>query len=241
MTGLNRFGVARHQAECIHPLRAKARRSMARPLPFTLLATSLMSVVMVAASMPQLHAASRNAFPGRRIGGGTRGECAARPLVHMVPASSVFAPGDSSLIALLEGPSPDPQPLEVTLRSASADGSVDPAEPPVLQRELPAAVNRLVLITIPAASRPLLWESSYRCGAESGDDEFGFITASAPPALSLLVPEGAVEDQSIRQKLTALKSACGGTTALSRLQAALNLGDGVIDASWPQTITVQCF
>ena len=214
---------------------------MARFVPSSLLATSLLSLVMVAASMPALQAASRNSFPGRRIGGGTRGECAARPLVHVVPASSVFAPGDPSLIALLEGPSPDPQPLEVTLRSALGDGSVDAAAPPVLERELPAAVNRIVLISLPASSRPLLWESSYRCGADSGDDEFGFITASAPPALSLLVQEGEQQDQSIRQYLTALQSACGGSTTLSRLRAALNLGDEVIDASWPQTVTVQCF
>lgn len=214
---------------------------MNRFAPPNVLATALLSLVVLAASSPALQAASRNSFPGRRIGGGTRGECAARPIVHLVPASSVFAPGTSSLIAWIEGPSIDPQPLEVTLRPASTAGRVEDGAAPVLQRQLPAAENRLVLLTIPNSPKPLLWESSYRCGGDGGGDEFGFITASAPPALSLLVQEGDQEDQTLARQLKALQASCGSTTALAPLKAAFNIGDEVMDASWPKTITVQCF
>ena len=96
--------------------------------------------------LSELQAAPRNSFPGRRVGGGTRGECAARPIVHLVPSSSVFAPGDLLLIAVLEGPSSNPQRLQIVLRLASADGGFDAADAPVLQREFPAAQNRLILI-----------------------------------------------------------------------------------------------
>jgi hypothetical protein len=40
----------------------------------------------------------RNTAPGRRIGGGTRGECTARLIAHLVPSSSVFAPGSSRTV-----------------------------------------------------------------------------------------------------------------------------------------------
>ena len=215
---------------------------MARSLPFTALASSLLGVLCVGSCLlDAVQAAPRNSFPGRRVGGGTRGECAARPIVHLVPPSSVFAPGSIALIGWLEGPSSAAQPLEVTLRTATADGSPDAGAAPVVQRQLPAGANRLVLFSIPTAPRPLLWESSYRCGADNGGDEFGFITASAPPALSLLVEQGDQEDQQLQQQLASLKASCGATTLLAPLKRALQLGDDVIDASWPQTVTVSCF
>ena len=205
-------------------------------------ATSLLSALVVnVICSPALQAAPRNAFPGRRIGGGTRGECAARPVLHLVPSSNVFSPGGSNLIAVLEGPSADPMPLEVILRPASDDGIATPGAPPVLQQSLGAAVNRLVLLRVPAASGPLLWESSYQCGADEGADEFGFITAAAPPALTLLVPEGGSDAVQMQQQLASLRSACGTSTAVAPLMQAFDCGDDVVDASWPQTITVQCF
>ena len=99
-----------------------------------------------------------------------------RQIVHLVPASSVFAPGSTALIGLLEGPSSKPQPLELALRVAAADGSADAGAAPLVQKQVPAAANRLVLLSIPTVSRPLVWESSFRCDADEEGDEFGFIT-----------------------------------------------------------------
>ena len=166
------------------------------------IATSLLSALVVnVICCSALGAAPRNTFPGRRIGGGTRGECAARPVLHLVPSSNVFSLGSSNLIAVLEGPSANPMPLEVILRPASDDGLATPGVFPLLQRSLGAAVNRLVILSVPAASGPLLWESSYQCGQDEGADEFGFITASAPPALTLLLPGADSEAESFQQQL----------------------------------------
>ncbi len=208
----------------------------------TALTASCLGVSTLLMSASELSAAPRDAFPGRRVGGGTRGECASRPVVHVVPTSSVYAPGASALIAVFEGPSPDPQPLELILRVASTNGAVDASIDPLFQRVLPAAQNRLILLKIPPAQAPLTWETSYVCGSETGDGEFGFITTSAPPALSLLVPgEGGQDDQSLQQLLNNLQRSCGGTTALAPMKSALLLGDEVIDETWPQMLKLQCF
>ena len=206
------------------------------------IATSLLSALVVnVICCSALGAAPRNTFPGRRIGGGTRGECAARPVLHLVPSSNVFSLGSSSLIAVLEGPSANPMPLEVILRPASDDGLATPGVSPLLQRSLGAAVNRLVILRVPAASGPLLWESSYQCGQDEGADEFGFITASAPPALTLLLPGADSEAESFQQQLVAFQAACGNSTAVAPLRQAFDFGYEVIDESWPQDVTVQCF
>ena len=215
---------------------------MARSLFSTVLASTLLGIFCVGSLLPKgVQAAPRDSFPGRRVGGGTRGECAARKIVHLVPPSSVFAPGATALIGWLEGPTSTPQPLEVTLRTAAADGSADAGAAPVVEKQVPAAANRLVLLSIPTGPRPLLWESSYRCGADDGSDEFGFITASAPPAVSLLVEQSGQVDQKLQQQLASLKVLCGATTPLAPLQTAFQIGDDVIDASWPQNVTVACF
>ena len=204
--------------------------------------TFLMSALVVHVICPSSwEATPRNTFPGRRIGGGTRGECAARPVVHLVPSSNVFFLGSANLIALLEGPAANPMPLEVILRSASDDGLATPAVPPLLQQSLGASVNRLVLLRVPAASSPLLWESSYQCEEDQGADEFGFVTASAPPALTLLLPAAASQAGSLQQKLASLQAVCGSSTAVAPLRQAFDFGDEVIDDSWPETVTVQCF
>ena len=209
---------------------------------FNVVATSLMSALVVQViCASSVEASSRNTFPGRRIGGGTRGECAARPVVHLVPSSNVFSLGSTNLIALLEGPSANPKPLEVLLRPASDDGLATPNVSPLLQQSLGASVNRLVLLRVPAASSPLLWESSYQCGEDDGSDEFGFVTASAPPALSLLLPEADSQAGSLQQQLASLQAVCGSSTAVAPLKQVFDFGDDVIDDSWPETVTVQCF
>jgi len=159
-----------------------------------------------------------------------------------VPTSSVFAPGASALIAVFEGPSLDPQPLELILRVASSNGAVDASIDPLFQRVLPAGQNRLILLNIPPAQSPLTWETSYKCGSDTGDGEFGFITISAPPALSLLVPgEGGQDDQRLQQLLKNLQRSCGGTSALAPIKSELLLGDEVNVGTWSQELKVQCF
>ena len=217
-------------------------RSFSLSLSVSVLASTLLGILCVGSWMSEpVQAAPRHSFPGRRIGGGTRGECAARQIVHLVPESSVFAPGSPALIGWLEGPSSDPLPLTAALRPVAADGSADAGAAPVLQKQVPAAANRLVLLSVPTVQQSLLWESSYRCDADEANDEFGFITASAPPALSLLVQQGDQGDRQLQQTLAGLQTSCGGTTLVAPLKAALQLGDDVIDDSWPKSVSVECF
>ena len=144
---------------------------MARSLSFNVLASALLGILCVG-SLPSeaVKSAPRRTFPGRRVGGGTRGECAARLIVHLVPPSSVFAPGETAVIGWLEGPSSAPQAIDVSLRAAAADGSTDAGTAALVQKQMPAAANRLALLSIPGPPRPLLWESSYPCDADDGAD-----------------------------------------------------------------------
>ena len=176
---------------------------------------------------------SRNTFPGRRVGGGTRGECAARQIIHLVPESSVFAPGSEVLIGWLEGPSPDPRPLEVSLLRQNTST-------PVLSRSVDSAGPRLVLLRLPQAlALPLVWESGYQCADAPADDEFGFIGAEGPPAKSLLVEDLLPADSAVQTHLREVLNKCDSTTSLASISRLFELND-VLSSSWPEVLSVVC-
>ena len=197
-------------------------------------------LILLLMDWPQGLAQTRNNFPGRRIGGGTRGECAARPIIHLVPESSVYAPGEVPAIAWMEGPSPLPKPLQVSLRQlgraaeSSSDGKT------VMGREFEAAPARVVILELPLSSLPLVWESSYRCSDGQAADEFGFLGVEAPPALSLLVADGARADATVRALLKSLKASCGASVSLDAITVPLGL-QSAVTSQWPQSLPVQCF
>ena len=176
---------------------------------------------------------SRNTFPGRRVGGGTRGECSARQIIHLVPESSVFAPGPAGLIGWLEGPSPDPRPIGVSLRKQNNST-------PVLSRSVASAGPRLVLLRLPQAlALPLVWESGYQCADAPADDEFGFIGAEGPPAKSLLVVDLLLADSAVQSHLIDVLKSCGFKTSRATISRLFELED-LFSSSWPEALPVVC-
>ena len=176
---------------------------------------------------------SRNTFPGRRVGGGTRGECASRQIIHLVPQSSVFAPGSEGLIGWLEGPSPDPKPIEVSLRKQDTST-------PVLSRSVASAGPRLVLLRLPQLLvLPLIWESGYQCADAPADDEFGFIGVEGPPAKSLLVADLLPADSDVQSHLNDVLNTCGSTASTATISRLFELED-VVSSRWPEVLPVVC-
>ena len=183
--------------------------------------------------MSEAHANPRSTFPGRRVGGGTRGECSARTLVHLVPATSVYAPGASGLVGLVQGPSDSPVSLQVTLKPE--DGSAEST------RTLSAAPTSIVLFDA-QASRPTVWESSFNCGSGDGGDSsdpMAFVQSTSPPALSLLVSDAEPTDQSLQSLLSALRSKCGSSVSATETMTQFGLADVVTEA-WPDQLPVRC-
>lgn len=193
---------------------------------------ALMGASLPAEAQPNL----RSTFPGRRVGGATRGECSARLIAHLVPSNSVFAPGETRVLGIVEGPSANPRPIQVSFRP---EGSAAGAATQTLS--LPAAGVGIVLFKQPQGSLPLRWESSYQCDAPAApsDDPLAFVSAGSPPALSLLVQDATGEDVRLQQALQSLRKACGGSIARAELASTFALAD-VIKEDWPAQLPVRC-
>lgn len=201
-----------------------------------LVALALLAQASAALAQPNL----RSTFPGRRIGGGTRGECAARVLAHLVPSTSVFAPGAGGLIGLVEGPTANPRPIMATFRQANASGSSAAARELILQRQLPANGPGVTLFNV-ALKGPTVWESTYACDEGPGDpsDPLAMVSSQTPPAVSLLLADPTPADTALQSKLKGLRSLCGKTIAREQLAADFDLRD-VINAEWPEQLPVRC-
>jgi len=178
----------------------------------------------------------RNTFPGSRMGGGTRGECSARLVAHLVPVTSVYAPGASGMIGILEGPTANPRPLQILVKPEGQSSGV------AIQRDLPANGPGVTLLTIGAIQGSRLWESAYRCdqsqpaGSGLGLD---FVESASPPAKSRLVPDVQSSDQRVAVSLQTLKTSCGKAVPTATVAKAFGLEDA-ITAEWPQQLPVRC-
>jgi hypothetical protein len=182
----------------------------------------------------------RNSFPGRRVGGGTRGECTARLVANLVPQSNVYAPGSSGLIAILQGPSANLHPLVVAFKAANASGVVEPGTALLEKREIAAAPAGLVLLHVPSFKGNVQWESSYRCeGVGVDPDPLNFVSAGAPPALSLLVTTADAGDRSVQSQLLQLKGHCGASVGREQIAKAFALDD-LLANGWPAQLPVVC-
>lgn len=186
----------------------------------------------------------RNSFPGRRVGGATRGECSARYLAHLVPASSVFAPASSGGLGLLLGPSATPKPVLLEFRPHHEG---DTATTP-LKQSLPASDAAVMLFTRPAAKGPTIWESSYDCGTVSGgtaitvspDALYIPADAGSPPAVSLLIIDSDQDDRRVQGLLARFRQSCGGQIPTKDVLAAFDLNKQLSQA-WPERLPVRCF
>ena len=176
----------------------------------------------------------RNSFPGRRVGGGTRGECSARTLVHLVPDSSVFAPGASGDLALVQGPTANPVSLTMTFKPEAGGAFTT--------HTLPASPVGVILVRRSAVSAPTIWESGFDCAsgdASANADPLSFIETASPPAVSLLLSTVEASDVQVQKNLQTLRQSCGGTVDAAGTLAQFGLAD-VVTAEWPQQLPVRC-
>ena len=183
----------------------------------------------------EVYSSNRSTFPGRRVGGGTRGECSARILVHLVPENSVFAPGATGILGLVQGPSTNPVSLELSFQPEGVGSATT--------RTLPAASASLTLISGVDITVPTIWESTFNCetgdGVDNVQDPLAFTQPAFPPVLSLLLPDVEPVDQPVQKALTTLRAKCGGSVPAAQTLAQFGLGD-LVTEEWPEQLPVRC-
>ena len=192
-------------------------------IPGTVLVLAPLAITVSAITEPAIAGDSTRSMPANREGGGSRDACQARRLVHLVPISDRFAPGEPRRIAVLEGSAPRPAPLQVRIGSLGV-------------WTLPAEPAGIRLISIPPVATEMLWESSPVC--TSAQDPIG-----APPARSWLLPRSSVKvdqqaDQLVRLQLQELSRRCGSSVEAAPLLRAFALEH--LATMLPAQLSIRC-
>ncbi len=181
----------------------------------------------------------RNQFPGRRVGGGTRGECSARYIAHLVDFNSFYAPGKTRLIALIQGPSNNPRPIKTKFGTYIPNKEVEYSYEMTLSN--PRA--SLFLLKAPKIKNPIAWSSSFDCDDDNNNDIglLDFIEETSPPALSLIVNNISKEDINLQRKVLELSNSCGEEINTLDVFNTFKLGDNMNGKNWPNSLEVICY
>jgi hypothetical protein len=185
--------------------------------------------------------ALRSTFPGRRVGGGTRGDCPARVVAHLVAENNMLGAAAPTTLGILLGPANTPRPLQLAFRPRQK-GTPAPSAAGPQDRTIAPAPAGLMLLSIPAVGQDTVWESSYQCDeSPAGGDTapLAFVSNVAPPAQSLLVSARLPDDRKVKQELQKLRASCGATVATTDVAAAFGMSD-VITREWPSRLPVRC-
>jgi hypothetical protein len=181
-------------------------------------------------------------FPGRRVGGGTRGECASRIIIHLVPKSSQYSISSDAqaLIGLVQGPSESPTGLDLSFRPLRSNGNEEQSQQKRIDFSFKPSDAALILLSPRFKNnQTYIWESSFNCQKSILTDEFDFITSGSPPALSLLTTQSNDLTNSVSQILRQLKKSCGGSIDTVDVLKQFGLID-LLSNDWPVRLPIYC-
>ena len=185
-----------------------------------------------------------SAFPGRRLGGGTRGECSARKIMHLVPDNNILFHNSDGQIALIIGPSSSPKDVKIAFKPySSPDGNFNGPSPEIDELFISNSSEKIILLNIPKKKFPFTWESAFECSDDNEEsfDGFGFdfIQDNSHPAISLIAPESLQKKNNSEDKILWLSKYCGKNISQNELNKKFKINE-LFDENWSEEISVDC-
>ena len=185
-----------------------------------------------------------SAFPGRRLGGGTRGECSARKIMHLVPDNNILFHNSEGQIALIIGPSSSPKDVKIAFKPySSTDGNFNGPSPQIDELFISNSSEKIILLNIPKKKFPFTWESAFECSDDNEEsfDGFGFdfIQDNSPPAITLIAPESLQKKNNSEDKISWLSKYCGKNISQNELNKKFQINE-LFDENWSEEIYVDC-
>ena len=178
------------------------------------------SVCLLSICAQFVSASDRNTFPTSRIGGGTRGECASRLLIHVVPSANKYMPDKNRLLAVYLGKTKQSNPLIVQILYNNS-----------FEHEMVfnSLGESLLIFKIPKIEKNILWKSYFKCSDNYSDNMYNFISNHSIPVSTSISSDNNIENKKYRKFINKSYNSCGNSISKKDLEILTNLNKKIIN------------
>ena len=176
-----------------------------------------------------------NAFPGRRVGGGTRGECSSRLLINLVNKDNALYLNNLDPIAILAGKSKTSESIRISL--------INDNRKVLNSINIPSETSELIIIkSLPIGIDQIL-EAKPICKNDTDNyDPFTIVSSVFPPTKSYLLKNKRNKDKEIKSYLSTMLNKCNTQVGVNQIINMWELEKGLAEKyNLPENIPIKCF
>jgi len=163
-------------------------------------------------------ASNRSTFPTSRMGGGTRGECGSRLIIHIVPLANKYSPDKNRLLAIYLGKTKEAKPLTVEMINKSRTEQKLIFEP---------SGESLLLFKTQIIANNTLWKSYFNCSEIQSDNRINFISNTSNPVSTLISSGNNMENEKYQKLINNAYNKCGTSITNKEIINITSLNDEI--------------
>jgi len=172
----------------------------------------------------------RNSFPTSRMGGGTRGLCGSRLIMHIVPVVNKYTPDKTRLLAMYLGKTKEAKPLTVEIINNSQIEEKLNFEP---------SGESLFIFKIQSIENITLWKSYFNCSDIQNDNIINFMSSISNPVSTFISTESNLEQRKYQRFINRAHNKCGTTITKEQIKNLINL-DEEISSKISEKVSIIC-
>ena len=176
-----------------------------------------------------------NAFPGRRVGGGTRGECSSRLLINLVNKDNALYLNKLDPIAILAGKTKTSEAIRISL--------INDNRKVLSSINIPSETSELIIIkSLPIGIDQILEAKPICKNDTDNSDPFTIVSSVFPPTKSHLLKNKRNKDKEIKSYLSTMLNKCNTQVEVNQIINMWGLEKGLAEKyNLPENIPIKCF
>ena len=187
-------------------------------------------LLIVLVSPKILLGSDRSTFPTSRMGGGTRGLCGSRLIMHIVPVENKYTPDKTRLLAMYLGKTKKAKPLTVEIINNSQIEQKFNFEP---------SGEALFIFKIQSIKNTTLWKSYFNCSDIQSDNMINFMSNISNPVSTLISTESNLEQKKYQRFINKAHNKCGTTITNEEIKNLTSL-DEAISSKISENVSIIC-
>jgi len=187
-------------------------------------------LLIVLVSPKILLGSDRSTFPTSRMGGGTRGLCGSRLIMHIVPVENKYTPDKTRLLAMYLGKTKKAKPLTVEIINNSQIEQKLNFEP---------SGEALFIFKIQSIKNTTLWKSYFNCSDIQSDNMINFMSNISNPVSTLISTESNLEQKKYQRFINKAHNKCGTTITNEEIKNLTSL-DEAISSKISENVSIIC-